>query len=139
MSAATARTLAAILLALIGAGCATNLPGVRPADAQALSAAEIRHLIDRAVSERRVFDDGHSGGLTFVFQSDGQLSVHSRFFAVRSIGGSWRIDDNSASLCTRIESDPETCARVHRLATAPERYYVDIVGGSQQANTFTIR
>lgn len=139
MSAATARIFATTLLALIGAGCATDLPGVRPADARPLSAAEIHHLIDRAATERRVFDDANAGGLTFAFESDGRLSVRSRFFTGRSIGGRWRIDDDSASLCTRIESDPETCARVHRLATAPERYYVDIAGGTQQANTFAIR
>jgi hypothetical protein len=139
MSAATARTFVTVLLALICAGCATDRPGMRPADARPLSAVEIRNLIDRAVAESRVFDDDNSGGLTFAFRSDGQLSMHSRFFAVRSIGGSWRIDDNSASLCTRIESDPETCARVHRLATASERYYVEIAGGTQKANTFTLR
>lgn len=132
-------TALACLFLTLAAGCATERPGVRPTDARALTAAELRSVIDRAANEGRVFDDGHDGGLSYAFRADGRLIVTSRFLTRRSVDGRWRIDGAGARLCARFEPDPETCAAVYRLAGAGEGYYVDAEGGTQQANTFVMR
>jgi hypothetical protein len=50
-----------------------------------------------------------------------------------------RGDAQCAQFCTRIELDPKTCARVYRLPSSPERYDLDVDGGTQRANTFVMR
>ena len=50
-----------------------------------------------------------------------------------------RGDAQGAQLCTCIELDAKTCTRVYRLPSSPERYDLDIGGGTQRANTFVMR
>jgi hypothetical protein len=126
-------------LVALSAGCATETPGQPPAEASVLSTDELRSLIERAAASRRVFDDSYNGGLTYAFLGDGRLAVTSRFVTGKVVPGKWRVDAQGARLCTRIEEDAETCARVHRLSTSPERYYIDVEGRTQRANTVETR
>jgi hypothetical protein len=112
---------------------------VRPPDAQELSAAELRSLIERAAAEGRVFDDGFDGGLTYAFRADGRVIITSRYVRSKSFSGRWRIDTDLASLCIRIDNDPESCSRIYRLPGQTNRYYADVEGGTRQANTFSMR
>jgi len=134
-----ASTVAAALLVALTAGCALEPAGVRPPEAEVLSVEELRGVIERAAAEGRAFDDGYDGGLTFTLHLDGQMKVRSRFVARKAIAGRWRIDADGARLCTRIESDPEHCARVYRFPGVGGRYYLDVAGGTQKANTFVLR
>ena len=131
--------LALALLLTVMAGCATELPGVRPAGATAMSGTEVVKLIERAVAEGRVFDNGYQGGLSFAFRPDGRLDVTSRFVTNKTVAGRWRVDAEGGRLCTRFEPDPATCAAVYRLSIQPERLYVDVEGGTQRGNTFVMR
>jgi hypothetical protein len=139
MSSSNARACLATILITLCAGCAMDTPGEIPAHASALSTNELLGVIERAAASGRVFDDSNDGGLTFAFQADGRLAVTSRFFTRRVVSGHWRVEGQGARLCTRIEEDAETCARVFRLSSEPERYYVDVEGGTQRANTFAVR
>ena len=126
---------------LLAACCAfaDEPPGMPPAGAKALSATELRSLLQRVTADGRLFDDGYDKGLTFAFRPDGHMAVTSRYVPNKAVAGSWRVDAAGARLCTRIESDAENCARVYRLPTQTEAYYVDAEGGTQQANTFNLR
>jgi acyl-CoA synthetase (AMP-forming)/AMP-acid ligase II len=129
-----------IVLTLLFSGCSTfDPPGVVPPHAQAMSATELGGLIEAVINDQRIFDDGYDQGLSFSFQHEGKLIVTSRYMTQKNVVGRWRIDRFSGRLCTRIEADGETCAPVYRLFTIPERYYLDIEGGSQRANTFVMR
>lgn len=132
------RALAATLVLGI-AGCATQSPGVLPADAVILSASELRGVIERAAAGGRVFDNGYTGGLTYAFRADGGMAVTSRFVTRTVVSGRWRIDVEGQKLCTQVERDPETCAHVYRLPGQADRFYVDIAGGTASANTFVRR
>jgi hypothetical protein len=127
------------LLSTLATGCATSTPAAPPAEAVPLSASELRALLEDVAAPGRAFDDGYRGGLTYALQPGGLLTVTSGFVRSRSVTGAWRVDSATARLCTRVESDPEVCAPVLRLPGAPQRFYVDAPGGTQQGNTFVMR
>ena len=139
MNRQTLASIAAVTLIASNAGCATDIAVAPPPGAQALSAAELRNLIERASVEGRLFDDGYEGGLTYAFRADGRIIITSRYIRNQSVSGRWRVELGQASLCTHIEPDPESCTRIYRLPGQGNRYYADVEGGTLQANTFLLR
>lgn len=105
-----------------------------PKDGERLEASALLAILDRAEKAGMWFEDGYEGGLRYRFSSDGAMTVRSRHVRNQVISGTWRVQEDTGALCTRIEDDPEHCSGVYTLEDG--RVFVHVAHLSRKANTF---
>ncbi|MFN9730295.1 MAG: hypothetical protein ACK59M_07505 [Pseudomonadota bacterium] len=105
-----------------------------PKDGERLEASALLAILYRAEKAGMWFEDGYEGGLRYRFSSDGAMTVRSRHVRNQVISGTWRVQEDTGALCTRIEDDPEHCSRVYTLEDG--RVFVHVAHLSRKANTF---
>jgi len=105
-----------------------------PRDGKHLDAPALLAILDRAEKASMWFEDGYEGGLRYRFSSDGAMTVRSRYVRNQVISGTWRVQEETGALCTRIEEDPEHCSGVYALEDG--RVFVHVAHLSRKANTF---